>query len=48
MSKADSVYSYTACKIDYLNGMADTGYGRGLLANLRRSVGKKPGELPES
>ena len=47
MSRADQVYIYTASKLEYLHSVADTGLGRGLLANIRRGVGKYPGELPE-
>lgn len=47
MSKSDLVYKYTASKLKYLRSISDTGEGRGLLANLRRGIGKAPGELPE-
>ena len=46
-SKADAVYSYTSSKLTYIQSVIDTGSGRGLLAELRRGAGKKPGELPE-
>ena len=47
ISKADQIYDYTSSKLSYLNSLADTGPGRGLLANLRRGIGRNPGELPE-
>ena len=47
MSKYDEVYRYTASKLEYLRSIADTGKGRGMMANLRRGVGRQPGELPE-
>ena len=46
-STADLVYEYTSSKLAYINSISDTGPGRGLLAELRRGAGKKPGELPE-
>ena len=47
ITKADQVYNYTASKIYYLHDLAGTGPGKRMLADLRRGVGKKPGELPE-
>ena len=47
MSIADKVYSYTAAKIAYLKSLEETGAGKGMLAELRRGIGKSPGELPE-
>lgn len=47
MHKSDLIYQYTASKLEYLIKNADTGLGRGMMANLRRGVGKQPGELPE-
>ena len=46
-NKVDQVYNYTASKIKYLQSIANTAPGREMLANLRRGVGKFPGELPE-
>lgn len=48
MSKADQVYSYTAAKLEYLQKTKETNPAawRGILAELRRGVGKVPGELP--
>lgn len=47
MSRSDMVYSYTERKIKYLESIADTGAGKGIMAELRRGTGKKVGELPE-
>lgn len=47
MSRSDMVYSYTERKINYLERIANTGAGKGIMAELRRGVGKKVGELPE-
>ena len=46
-STADQVCEYTASKLAYYSSISQTGPGRGLLAELRRGAGKKPGELPE-
>ena len=46
-SKADLVYVHTASRLAYIHSISETGPGRGMLAELRRGVGKKPGELPE-
>ena len=47
MGKADDVYRITARKIERLNSISDIGAGKGILAELRRGVGKHPGEMPE-
>lgn len=47
MSKANEVYRYVYGKLKYLQSEANTGTGRAMLANIRRGVGKQPGELPE-
>ncbi|SDA32280.1 CRISPR system Cascade subunit CasB [Ruminococcus sp. YE71] len=47
MIRADEVYKYTLRKIKYLQSVKDSGAGKGLLAELRRGVGKHPGEMPE-
>lgn len=47
MSKSDEIYRYTTSKLKYLEDKADTGTVRGIMANLRRGVGKSVGELPE-
>ena len=46
-SRADMVYGYVQSKLIYLKSISETGPGKGMLANLRRGLGKKPGELPE-
>ena len=47
MSKSEQVFMYTASKLEYIRSISDTGVGKGLMANLRHGIGKKPGELPE-
>lgn len=47
MSKSEQVFMYTASKLEYLRSISDTGAGKGLMANLRHGIGKKPGELSE-
>lgn len=48
MNPAQSeIYTYTASKIHELEKRSDTTGGKALLANLRRGIGKTPGELPE-
>lgn len=47
MSRADDVYKLTIKKIEYLQGIKGIGAGKGILAELRRGVGKHPGEMPE-
>ena len=47
VSKADKIYSYVYEKLKYLHSEANSGIGRSMLANIRRGVGKQPGELPE-
>lgn len=47
MSKSDQVYKYTFSRVEYIRSISDTGTGRGIMANLRHGIGKKPGELPE-
>lgn len=46
MSKIEQVKKFTAQKISYIQSVSDTGVGRGILAELRRGVGKEIGELP--
>ena len=46
-SNADLVYNYVSEKIYYINSISDTGAGKAMLAQLRRGIGKRPGELPE-
>lgn len=47
ISKTKQVYGYTSWKINSLHEIADTGPGKGMMANIRRGVGKYPGEIPE-
>lgn len=47
MSKSDQIYKYIISKTEYIRSISDTGAGRGLMANLRHGVGKRPGEIPE-
>lgn len=42
-----AVYAETAKRIERLLNVRETGSGKAALANLRRGVGRKPGELPE-
>ena len=46
-TKTNQIYSYVTRKLDSLHEIAETGVGKGILATLRRGVGKNPGELPE-
>ena len=45
MSKSDAVYRHVKGKIEYIFSLADQGTGKAMLANLRRGIGKEPGEL---
>ena len=47
VSKTKQVYGYTLRKIEFLHKIADTGPGRGMMAAIRRGIGKSPGEIPE-
>ena len=47
MSKKQLIQQYVCKKISTILGQKETGMGKAALANLRRGVGKKPGELPE-
>ena len=42
------VYGYTEMKLGQLNRNASTGAGKAVLAEIRRGVGKAPGELPKT
>lgn len=46
MSEKSSVKSYVSGKISRLKNSLGTSGGKAELANLRRGVGRKPGELP--
>lgn len=47
MSKHDLIFRYVSSKLAYLNSIRGQSAGRAFLANMRRGVGKAPGELPE-
>lgn len=47
MSKHELIFRYTASKIAYIESIRTQSAGRAMLANMRRGVGKAPGELPE-
>lgn len=47
MSRHDLIFRYTASKIAYIESIRTQSAGRAMLANMRRGVGKAPGELPE-
>lgn len=47
MSKIDDVRNYTYRQIQFLIRQKETSVGKAMLANLRRGIGKTPGELPE-
>lgn len=47
MSKAEQVYGYADGKLNYLRSIKNQGAGKAYLAELRRGVGKAPGDLPE-
>lgn len=47
MSVRDKIYNYVSKQINILVSQKDTSAGKAQLANLRRGVGKVPGELPE-
>ncbi|MCF0260455.1 MAG: type I-E CRISPR-associated protein Cse2/CasB [Erysipelotrichaceae bacterium] len=46
MTKSTKVKSFTKNRIHYLGAISETGNGKALLAQLRRGVGKDPGDLP--
>lgn len=45
--KYEKVYKYTYSKLKYLESLQEMDTGKGVLANLRRGVGRKLGETPE-
>lgn len=45
MSKSDQIYKYIVYKIEHIR--TDIGAGKGIMANLRHGIGKRPGEIPE-
>ena len=46
-SRADKVYCFVSSKLNEINTLSDTRQGKAILAQLRRGIGKAPGELPE-
>ena len=46
-SIADEISHYVVSKIAFLKGIEEQGAGKGMLAELRRGLGKSPGEMPE-
>ena len=46
-SKASEVYRYTASRLSHILHMTNDGQQKALLAELRRGIGREPGELPE-
>ena len=44
MSKIDDVRNYTYRQIQFLIRQKETSVGKAMLANLRRGIGKTPGE----
>ena len=47
MGKKTEIEKFVGRKIHILQAEADSSSGKALLANLRRGVGREPGELPE-
>lgn len=45
-NKANRVYGFVKYRIDGILSIKDTGAQKAVLANLRRGIGHKPGELP--
>lgn len=46
MSKKNEIAKYVSSKIVRLQTLSDTGNGKAYMAELRKGVGKEPGELP--
>ena len=46
MSKKKDIEKYVSGKISRMQALSDTGNGKAYMAELRKGVGKKPGELP--
>lgn len=46
MSRRDEIGKYVFGKIGRMKALSDTGNGKAYMAELRKGVGKKPGELP--
>lgn len=47
MSRAEQVEKFVAARIGYLSGLTDRSRQKALLAELRRGVGRKPGDIPQ-
>lgn len=47
MSKKTEIKNFVGRKIKFLQSQAETGEGKGMLANLRRGVGCELGEVPQ-
>lgn len=48
MSQREEMKRFVSGKIRFLQAQANTGEGKALLANLRRGVGREPGEMPQN
>lgn len=46
MSKKKDIEKYVSGKISRMQALSDTGNGKAYMAELRKGVGKEPGELP--
>ena len=46
MSKKNEIAKYVSSKIGRIQALSDTGNGKAYMAELRKGVGKEPGELP--
>ena len=46
MSKKNDIAKYVSGKIGRMQALSDTGNGKAYMAELRKGVGKEPGELP--
>lgn len=47
MSKKNEIKNFMARKLNYLQAIAEMSEGKGILAELRKGVGKHPGEMPQ-
>ena len=47
MTRIKEIQNFVAGRIHFLENMGDDGRRKALLAELRRGVGKRPGELPQ-
>lgn len=46
MSRKNEIEKYVSGKINRMQALSDTGNGKAYMAELRKGVGKEPGELP--